>query len=154
VRVDQNLRRGLDRLFGRYSIADTTRIEEPLLGDPVASGDFNSDNFITGQSAVLGWTRVLGSSMVNELRVSWNTSLRRAAPGLRHRLERHLYGITGLPTDPRYSGGLPHLNIGGLSRIGGPFFRPQFQTSQVWQFSTTSRGQGQPRPQVRRRAPA
>lgn len=135
VRVDQNLRGGLDRLFGRYSIADTTRIEEPLLGDPVASGDFNSENFITGQSAVFGWTRVLGSSMVNELRVSWNhisSDVLHPAFGVDANAQ---YGITGLPTDPRYSGGLPHLNVGGLSRIGGPFFRPQFQTSWVWQFS-------------------
>ncbi len=135
VRVDQNLRAGRDRLFGRYSIGDTNRIEEPLLGDPVASGDFNSFNYITGQSAVFGWTRVLGSAMVNELRVSWNdinSDVLHPAFGMDVNAQ---YGITGLPTNPRYSGGLPHMNIGGLTRIGGPFFRPQFQESWVWQFS-------------------
>ena len=44
--------------------------------------------------------------------------------------------MTGIPTDPRYSGGLPFVTIaGGFTRIGGPFFRPQWQTSQVYQFS-------------------
>jgi hypothetical protein len=135
VRVDQNLRAGRDRVFGRYSLADTTRLEEPLLGDPIASGDFNSNNYITGQSAVFGWTRVLGSAMVNELRVSWNnidSDVLHPAFGSDVNAQ---FGITGLPTDARYSGGLPHLNIGGLTRIGGPFFRPQFQASSVWQFS-------------------
>lgn len=135
VRVDQNLRAGRDRLFGRYSIGDTNRIEEPLLGDPVASGDFNGFNYITGQSAVFGWTRVLGNSMVNELRVSWNdidSDVLHPAFGVDANAQ---YGVTGLPTNPLYSGGLPHLNIGGLTRIGGPFFRPQFQQSSVWQFS-------------------
>lgn len=135
VRVDQNLRAGRDRLFGRYSLGDTDRIEEPLLGDPVASGDFNSFNYIQGQSAVFGWTRVLGSSMVNELRASWNnidSDVLHPAFGIDANAQ---YGITGLPTNPLYSGGLPHLNIGGLTRIGGPFFRPQFQQSYVWQFS-------------------
>jgi hypothetical protein len=135
VRVDQNLRAGRDRLFGRYSIGDTNRVEEPLLGDPVASGDFNSFNYITGQSAVVGWTRVLGATMVNEFRASWNnidSDVLHPAFGVDANAQ---YGITGLPTNPLYSGGLPHLNIGGLTRIGGPFFRPQFQQSYVWQFS-------------------
>jgi outer membrane receptor protein involved in Fe transport len=45
-------------------------------------------------------------------------------------------GLVGVPTDPRYSGGLPFVTIGGaFTRIGGPFFRPQFQTSQVYQFA-------------------
>ncbi len=135
LRVDQNLLAGRDRLFGRYSLSDTTRLEEPLLGDPVASGDFNSNNYIKGQSAVIGWTRVLGSTMVNEFRASWNhisSDVVHRAFGIDVNAQ---YGITGLPTNPLYSGGLPHLNIGGLTRIGGPFFRPQFQTSYVWQFS-------------------
>ena len=46
------------------------------------------------------------------------------------------FGLTGVPTDPRYSGGIPFVTIGGgFTRIGGPFFRPQFQTSQVYQFA-------------------
>ncbi len=101
----------------------------------MASGDFNSSNYIKGQSAVIGWTRVLGSTMVNEFRGSWNdidSDVLHPAFGIDANAQ---YGITGLPTNALYSGGLPHLNIGGLTRIGGPFFRPQFQQSYVWQFS-------------------
>ena len=135
VRVDQNLRGGRDRVFGRYSIQDTDRLEEPLLADPVASGDFNSNNYIKGQSAVAGWSHVFGGSLFNELRVAWNrigSDSLHPAFGID---ANTTVGLTGVPTNPAYSGGLPHINIGGLTRIGGPFFRPQFQTSYVYQFS-------------------
>ena len=45
------------------------------------------------------------------------------------------YGINGVPKDPRFYGGLPHMPIARFARLGGPFFRPQFQTSQVFQFA-------------------
>ena len=45
------------------------------------------------------------------------------------------YGIIGVPKDPRFYGGLPHMPIARFARLGGPFFRPQFQTSQVFQFA-------------------
>ena len=43
------------------------------------------------------------------------------------------YGIKGVPKDPRFYGGLPHMPIARFARLGGPFFRPQFQNSQVLQ---------------------
>ena len=43
------------------------------------------------------------------------------------------YGIKGVPKDPRFYGGLPHMPIARFARLGGPFFRPQFQNSQVIQ---------------------
>jgi hypothetical protein len=135
ARVDENLRGGSNRLFGRYSIQDTTRLEAPLFGDPVASGDFNSNNYIRGQSTVLGWTSILRPTTLNEFRFAWNrirSNVLHPAFGIDADAQ---IGLTGIPEDPRYSGGIPHIAISGLTRIGGPFFRPQFQTSQVWQFS-------------------
>ena len=40
-----------------------------------------------------------------------------------------------MPKDPRFYGGLPHMPIARFARLGGPFFRPQFQNSQVLQFA-------------------
>ena len=40
-----------------------------------------------------------------------------------------------MPKDARFYGGLPHMPIQRFARIGGPFFRPQFQNSQVLQFA-------------------
>jgi len=118
--------------FARYSQSKTHRDEPPLLG-PIASGDFNSIIDVKGQSAVAGYTRVLSPTLLAEVRGAWNkmdADTVHHAFGIDSNAE---FGITGVPQDPRYSGGIPNTNIGGLTRLGGPFFRPQFQTSQVYQ---------------------
>jgi hypothetical protein len=138
VRVDGKPgQSGKDSVFVRYSRYKNERHEPPVLG-PIVSGDFNSDIFITGQSAVLGWSRALSNSMFSEVRAAWNKiqgDTLHTAFGVDSNKE---YGITGIPSDPRYTGGLAALNIAGLSRLGGPSFRPQFQTSQVFQLSANT----------------
>jgi hypothetical protein len=121
-----------DSFFARYSESKTSRNEPPVLG-PIASGDFNSLIDIKGQSGVGGWTRVLTPAVLAEVRGAWNKmdgDTFHHAFGIDSNGE---LGIRGVPQDPRYSGGIPNTNIGGLTRLGGPFFRPQFQTSQVYQ---------------------
>ena len=120
--------------FGRYSYMKTKRQEPPVLG-PVASGDFASNIEIGGQSAVAGWTHTFGSSMIGEARASWNKIQGDTFHWAFGDKPASAYGITGIPEDPRYSGGIPNTSIGGLTRLGGPFFRPQFQTSQIFQLS-------------------
>jgi hypothetical protein len=134
VRVDHKVREGKDQLFARYSYMNVERHEPPTLEDPVASGDFSSDIFNKGQSAVAGWTRIFGGSVFSELRASWN---RISSDSLQPSFGTPAaqFGVRGVPEDPRFAGGIPHTNISGLTRLGGPFFRPQFQTSQVYQLS-------------------
>ncbi len=120
--------------FGRYSYMKTKRKEPPVLG-PIASGDFNSNIEITGQSAVAGWSHTLSSSMFGEVRASWNRIEGDTFHWAFGDDSDSQFGITGIPQDPRYSGGIPNTNIGGLTRLGGPFFRPQFQTAQILQLS-------------------
>jgi hypothetical protein len=135
VRIDHSLVGGRDHLFGRYSFQNTNRVEPPVLEDPVASGDFSSNILNRGQSAVAGWFRVLGTSMFNEFRVSYNkvrSDVYHPAFGLDVDSQ---YGIKGVPKDDRFYGGLPHIAIARFQRIGGPFFRPQFQNSKVFQFA-------------------
>ncbi len=134
VRVDHRM--GVnDSLFARYSFQNTNRDEPPVLEDPVASGDFNSDILNRGQSGVAGWSRVIGANVFNELRGSFN-SVRSDVIHLAFGIDANAqYGIKGVPTDPRFYGGLPHIAIARLQRIGGPFFRPQFQDSQVFQLA-------------------
>lgn len=143
ARVDHNLRAGGDQVFGRYSFQNTDRHEPPTLVDPVASGDFASDILNRGQNLVAGWSRVFGSSVFNEFRFGWNkvrSDSLHAAFGIDANAQ---YGVLGVPNDPRFYGGLPHMAIARVARLGGPFFRPQFQNSQVYQFSnnlTVNRG--------------
>jgi hypothetical protein len=123
---------------------DVTRHEPPVLDDPVASGDFSSNTLNRGQSAVGGWSRTFGGSIFNEFRGAWNRMSSSSLQPSFGMASNSQFGITGIPEDPRYSGGIPHMNISRMTRLGGPFFRPQFQTSQVFQFSdniTWSRGE-------------
>jgi hypothetical protein len=134
VRADHQITAN-DRAFVRYSFQNTDRAEPPVLEDPVASGDFASDILIRGQNLVGGWSRVFGSSLFSEFRFGYNrvrSDSVHPAFGMDVNAE---YGIIGVPTDERFYGGLPHTAISRVTRIGGPFFRPQFQTSQVFQFS-------------------
>lgn len=134
VRVDHNFGTR-DQVFVRYSFQNTDRLEPPVLDDPVASGDFSSDMLIRGQSAVGSWSRVFGTSVFSEFRFAYNrvrSDVQHLAFGIDVNSQ---IGIKGVPQDPRFYGGLPHTNISRLTRIGGPFFRPQFQTSQVFQFA-------------------
>jgi hypothetical protein len=134
VRPDYNAGSN-DKVFVRYSFQNTDRIEPPLLIDPVASGDFASNILIRGQNAVAGWSHIFGSSLFNEFRFGYNrvrSDSVHPAFGIDANAQ---YGIIGVPQDPRFYGGLPHMPVARFARIGGPFFRPQFQTSQVFQFA-------------------
>jgi hypothetical protein len=135
IRIDQNLARLTGQVFGRYSFMDVTRNEPPVLDDPIASGDFSSNTFNRGQSAVGGWSRVFGGTVFSEFRGAWNRMSSSSLQPSFGVAANGQFGIRGIPEDPRYSGGLPHMNISRMTRLGGPFFRPQYQTSQVFQFS-------------------
>ncbi len=101
----------------------------------MASGDFASNYLIRGQNGVAGWSRVFGASVFSEFRAGYNR-VRSDAVHPSFGIDSNAqYGIKGVPTDPRFYGGLPHMPISRFTRLGGPFFRPQFQTSQVFQFS-------------------
>lgn len=122
-------------MFARYSFQNTNRLEPPVLEDPVASGDFSSAILIRGQNLVGGWSRIIGPATFNEFRFAYNRVRSDSVhPAFGVDANRE-YGILGVPQDPRFFGGLPHTSISRLTRIGGPFFRPQFQTSQVFQFA-------------------
>ena len=139
----------------RYSFQQTDRVEPPILNDPVASGDFASNYLIRGQNLVAGWSHIFGSTLFSEFRTAYNRVRSDAvhpAFGIDANAE---YGIIGVPNDPRFYGGLPHMPIARFARIGGPFFRPQFQTSEVFQFAENlTWTKGTPRDEVRGRAAA
>src|SRR5438093_4251368 len=133
IRTDQTVRRGSDQILARYSFMDTRRLEPPALVDPIASGDFASHILNRGQSLVGGWSRVMGSAMFSEFRASWNRISSSALQLPVGDAQNAKYGIKGVPENAQFSGGIPAMNIGGVTRIGGPSFRPQYQTSQVFQ---------------------
>jgi carboxypeptidase family protein/TonB-dependent receptor-like protein len=135
IRTDQNVRTGSDQILARYSFMDVRRLEPPALVDPVASGDFASHILNRGQSLVGGWSRVMSRGMFSEFRASWNRISSSSLQLPFGDAQNAKYGIKGVPENPQFSGGIPAFNIGGVTRIGGPSFRPQYQTSQVFQLA-------------------
>src|SRR5215207_8641690 len=137
--------------FARYTLSDRFRYVPGIFGGTVdgtgssANGRLN----MKGQSAAVGWTRVISSRLINEFRLGWgrNNSLATQDPfGLNTLAE---LGFQGVPDSPLYSGGLPGLSISarggtqlpggqsGFDRLGSPDFLPKSQRTNQFQWTDT-----------------
>lgn len=135
--------------FARYTLSDRFRYVPGIFGG-VVDGTGSSANGrlnMKGQSAAVGWTRVVSSRLVNEFRLGWgrNNSLAVQDPfGLNTLAE---LGVLGVPDSPLYSGGLPGLSISarggtqlpggqsGFDRLGSPDFLPKSQRTNQFQWT-------------------
>lgn len=138
IRVDHTVNQN-NRLFGRFSDYSVDRQDPPWTGNPVAgNGNFATQYNIRGKSVALGWTTVLSSSMVNELRGGFSRDNAHSDPlGLAvGTSQAATYGLNGIPSGP-FDAGIPPINIGGLTRLGTSPWRPQVQIAQVWQLLDT-----------------
>ncbi len=133
-RVDHNLNQ-TNRLFGSYSYRHLSRQDPPWTSNGViGSGNFATQYRIHTQSLALGWTRTLSNSLVNDARFGFNRDYAHSDPigvSLGSSQAESLIGLTGIPDGPG-SGGLPPIEINGLTRIGTSPWRPQYQISQAW----------------------
>ncbi|HZB47293.1 MAG TPA: carboxypeptidase-like regulatory domain-containing protein, partial [Pyrinomonadaceae bacterium] len=137
--------------FVRYTLSDRFRYVPGIFGG-VVDGTGSSANGrlnMKGQSAAVGWTRVISARLINEFRLGWgrNNSLAVQDPfGLNTLAE---LGILGVPDSPLYSGGLPGISISarggttlpggqsGFDRLGSPDFLPKSQRTNQFQWSDT-----------------
>ena len=135
--------------FVRYTLSDRFRYVPGIFGG-VVDGTGSSANGrlnMKGQSAAVGWTRVISSRLINEFRLGWgrNNSLAVQDPfGLNTLAE---LGVLGVPDSPLYSGGLPGLSISarggtqlpggqsGFDRLGSPDFLPKSQRTNQFQWT-------------------
>lgn len=135
--------------FVRYTLSDRFRYVPGIFGG-VVDGTGSSANGrlnMKGQSAAVGWTRVISSRLINEFRLGWgrNNSLAVQDPfGLNTLAE---LGFLGVPDSPLYSGGLPGLSISarggtqlpggqsGFDRLGSPDFLPKSQRTNQFQWT-------------------
>src|SRR6266446_5294913 len=133
-RVDHNLNQ-TNRLFGSYSYRHLSRQDPPWTSNGViGSGNFATQYRIHTQSFALGWTRTLSHALVNDARFGFNRDYAHSDPvgvSLGSSQAQALIGLTGIPNGPG-SGGLPPIEINGLTRIGTSPWRPQYQISQAW----------------------
>ena len=133
-RVDHNLNE-TNRLFGSYSYRHLSRQDPPWTSNGViGSGNFATQYRIHTQSIALGWTRTLSNALVNDARFGFSRDYAHSDPigvTLGASQAQALIGLTGIPNGAG-SGGLPPIEINGLTRIGSSPWRPQYQISQGW----------------------
>jgi hypothetical protein len=118
--------------FGRYGYRDADLFDQPPLPLP-SGGSGNAQTYVTNKQFVTGFTWTRSGSSLLEGRFGWSRTVagkNPAALGTAGALET--YGIRGLPTDPRISGGLPTQLITGFSDLGRQATNPQWQYPEVW----------------------
>jgi outer membrane receptor protein involved in Fe transport len=127
-----------DSVFVRYIFADRTRFVPGFFGG-VVDGTSTSAwgrNFLKSHSTVGGWTKVLGPTVVNELRLSWARGI---SDGLQDPFGQPGPQVPGVPDNPAVAGGIIGINISGHLRLGSPDFMPKNQhTDQVQYLNTTT----------------
>jgi hypothetical protein len=136
-RVDIPL--GNDNLFARYIYSDRFRYVPGWFGG-IIDGTSTSAwgrNYLKSHAAVVGWTKVIGGSLVNEARFSWARGTNDGTQDPFGEDGNQQIGFRGAPADPRVVGGIVGMDIAGHIRIGSPNFMPKFQHTQQFQYLNT-----------------
>jgi hypothetical protein len=138
---------GKDTLFLRFIRTTRDRSIPGAFGglvDGTGTSAFG-DQTIDSDGAVLGWTRIFGPSVVNELRVSWTAVDSDAVQQPFGQDPPPAALVPGVPDDPRINGGIAGVTIDGyfggpgLGRMGSPDFLPKYQrTDQLEVLNTLS----------------
>jgi hypothetical protein len=116
-------------LFGRIGWRDLSTDDQPTIPLPSGGGG-NGNIYARNKQVVLGSTYVASDRSLIEVRFGWsNTQGGKNPPALG---ASDTFGITGLPTDARITGGLPSQSISGFSRSAARRPNPQWQYPTVW----------------------
>jgi outer membrane receptor protein involved in Fe transport len=130
-----------DNVFVRFIYTDRTRFVPGFFGG-VLDGTSTSAwgrNFLKSYSTVGGFTKVISSTMVNELRVSWARGVSDGQQDPFGQDGLAQVGFKGVPNNPTVLGGIMGVDITGHIRLGSPNFMPKYQhTDQVQYLDTLS----------------
>ena len=139
-RVDMHLTDN-DTVFARYIWSDRFRYVPGFLGG-ILDGTSTSawgKNYLKSNGVVGGWTKVLGSNLVNEARISYARGTNDGTQDPFGEDGNAQIGLKGIPANPVVLGGVTGMDIAGHIRIGSPNFMPKFQhTNQVQWIDTLS----------------
>jgi outer membrane receptor protein involved in Fe transport len=137
-RVDVRLAAN-DNLFARYIYSDRFRFVPGWFGgvlDGTSTSAWGRQN-MTSHGTVVGWTKVLGSALVNEARFSWARANSDGTQDPFGQDGNAQIGFGGVPNDPRVVGGIVGIDISGHIRLGSPNFMPKFQHTDQFQYFNT-----------------
>src|SRR5262245_25918675 len=136
-RIDLPL--GNDNIFGRYIYTDRFRYV-PGWFQGVIDGTSTSAwgrNYLKSHAAVFGWTKVIGSGIVNEARLSYARGTNDGTQDPFGVDGNAQIGFKGVPDNPVVVGGIVGIDIAGHIRIGSPNFMPKFQHTSQFQYLDT-----------------
>ncbi|MDO8679039.1 MAG: TonB-dependent receptor [Acidobacteriota bacterium] len=137
-RVDLPLGGG-GHFFARYIGSDRLRFVPGWFGG-ILDGTSTSAwgrNFLKSHAAVAGWTKVLGSNLMNEARFSYARGTNDGQQDPFGESGMAQIGFRGVPDDPRVAGGIVGIDIDGHIRLGSPNFMPKFQHTSQYQWLNT-----------------
>ena len=118
--------------FGRVSHRKANNFEPSPIPGETGSPSNNRLHVLNDQVAG-GITYAPTSTSLVDFRLGWSrTKAGKEPPGVGGPTMLDLYGITGLPTDPRFAGGLTEQNVTGLTSWGRQNSNPQFQDPSVF----------------------
>jgi outer membrane receptor protein involved in Fe transport len=131
IKFDQQINTATSA-FVRFSNRDADNFEPPPIpGD--TSSPSNAFVNILNQQLATGFTRTLGLTSLLEVRVGLSrTKAGKTALGTGSPNMFDAYGITGLPTDTVFAGGLTQQSVSGWTAWGRQSSNPQFQDPLVW----------------------
>jgi len=136
TRVDHNFS-GNDRFFARYSYSNNHKIRpSPFDGDGDGGGFSEGDEKVRVHGFAASHTHMFSSTLINEARfgISREHTYRLQPNGDDTSNLPARYGILGVP-QLSGNGGLPQLNIGGLSQLGHADWVVSERFSNTTQFS-------------------
>ena len=111
----------------RYSHREVDNFEPPSIPGEIGSPS-NSSVYVINRQAAGAVTHTLGANSLLDVRFSVSPGeAGKSAPGTGGPTMLDLYGITGLPTDPRFAGGTTNQNVSGWTSWGRQNSNPQFQ---------------------------
>jgi len=128
IRIDQNFSEK-NLLFGAFDWSNTL-YQKPSRLPGLAEGQNYGAGHVQGPryAIALGYTHVFAPTLTNEVHLGWNQSIERivtaesTVAGIPEQ-----YGIQGVPSAPG-NGGLPVINIGGLTGLGIAGYSPTLQS--------------------------
>jgi hypothetical protein len=120
-------------LFGRVGYRNVDNLDDPPMPLP-SGGAGNASVYARSKQFAAGFTWARTSTSLLEGRVGWSRTEAGKNPwGLGLASAQDLYGITGLPTDPRIAGGLYTQLFGaGYSALGRQETNPQWQYPELY----------------------
>ncbi len=117
--------------FGRWSYRKVDNFEPPPIPGDTGSPS-NAFVHVLNEQFAGGFTYTMSASSLLEVRLGVSrTKAGKEPPGVGGPTMLELYGITGLPTDPRFAGGLTEQGVTGWTTWGRQNSNPQFQDPSV-----------------------